>query len=81
MYGLINYLKASIGYEGSRDANTFLCLVVLQERSHDAWQCQSRTIQRVAEFSFLSVLTAVAALQSPDGGSGTSDGWPDRCRS
>ena len=61
---VVDDIKTAIRYEGLRDANAFLCLVVLQQGGHDARQGQGRAVQRVAELGLLGSLRTVAALQA-----------------
>ena len=61
---VVDDIKTAIRYEGLRDANAFLCLVVLQNSGHDTWQSESRTVERMTKLGFLSLSITVAALQT-----------------
>ena len=61
---VIEHFKATVRHENLRHADAFWCLVVLKNRSHDARQCKSRAVERVAKFYLLVVRTTEAAVQT-----------------
>lgn len=61
---LLDHIAAHIWLEGSRDADAFWCLVVLQEGSYDTGQCQSRAVEGVCQSNFLILSTAITAVEA-----------------
>ena len=59
-----DHIVSEEGLQSFRDADTFLALVVLKERSHDARESQRRAVERVAEHHFLVLRTAVTTFQT-----------------
>ena len=61
---LSDHVVSEVRLQCSRDTDAILRLVVLEQRSHDARQSQSRSVERVAERDFLVLCTAVTALEA-----------------
>ena len=61
---LCDHIAAHVWLEGSRDADAFRRLVVLQEGSYDTGQCQSRAVEGVCQGNFLVLGTAIAAVEA-----------------
>ena len=64
LYVLVNHFETCVGHECCRNLDAVLCLVVLQQGSHDTGQSQSRAIQCVTEFCLLGLAVTIAALQT-----------------
>ena len=60
---LVDDVEASVLLQHLGNAYALWGLVVLEQRSHDAWQSQCRTVEGVAQMSLLVVAT-IAALES-----------------
>ena len=61
---LVDNVAAHVGYEGSRNTDAVLGLVVLEQGSHDAGQGKGRAVEGVAELGLLGLGIAIAALQA-----------------
>ena len=57
---LVNDIETGVRLESLGDTDAFGSLVILEEGSHDAWQCQSRAVEGVAQMSLLVVATVAA---------------------
>ena len=60
---LVDDVETCVFLEHFRHLDTFRSLVVFEQSCHDAWECQCRAVEGVAEVSFLVVAT-IAALQA-----------------
>ena len=63
-FSLVDDVASHVWHEGCWNLYAVLCLVVLQKCCNYAGKGQSRAVQCVAEFGFLCIAAAVAALQS-----------------
>ena len=61
---VVDVLEAAIGHKSLRHLDALWCLVVLHDGSDNAWQCECRAIERVAEFGFLIGFPAISAFES-----------------
>ena len=61
---VVEHFEATVGYQYTRNAEAFWCLVVLNDSGYDTWKSQSRAIECVADLYILGVIATETAVQA-----------------
>ena len=61
---VVEHLEAAVGYQYTRNADAFRCLVVLNDSGYNTCKSKGLDIECVADFYLLSVIATETAVQA-----------------